>query len=185
MYRLFVAIDLPEDIKDRLLSLYYGLPGAKWADESQMHITLRFLGEVDGAAFRDARESLGTVRVPPFWLTVKGVGFFPPRKQPDTLWAGLERSESLLRLRHRVESTLTRAGFPVDSRKYVPHIGLARLKGTPADRVAGFLAEHALLQLEPFQVTEFVLYSSFLSSERALHEVEATYPLIGNSSGDV
>jgi 2'-5' RNA ligase len=180
MYRLFVAIDLPENIRDRLLSLCYGLQGARWLDGSRLHLTLRFIGEVDGGRFRDVQDALATVATPPFELTVKGVGFFPPRNRPESLWAGIDKSDALTHLQKRVESVLTRAGLPVERRKFMPHIQLAKVKDcTPAD-IAGFLRDCALLRLGPFEVIEFCLYSSFLSSEKALHEIEAVYPLIGH-----
>ncbi len=182
MYRLFVAVDPPGSVRSTLGRLCYGLPGAKWFHEDQMHITIRFIGEVDGAALRDAHEALAEIRAEPFSLTVKGVGFFPPRKTPDTLWAGIEESAGLRHLRRKIESALTRAGLGSKNRKFAPHIGLARLKETPSARLARFLAENALLKLEPFPINEFYLYSSFLSSERALHQIEAAYPLNGKRS---
>jgi len=166
MYRLFVAIDLPDLVNRRLLDICYGLPGAKWIDETRMHLTLRFIGEVDGAVFHDTQEVLAAVKVEAFELTLKGVGFFPPRGTPETLWVGVEKNDLLSRLRNRVESALKRVGLPGEGRKYTPHVALARLKGTPSERVARFLAEHSLLKLGPFPVAEFCLYSSFLSSER-------------------
>jgi 2'-5' RNA ligase len=179
VYRLFAAIDLPAYHKERLLNLCFGLPGAKWVDETRMHLTLRFIGEVDGAVFQDIQETLATVEAAPFEIEVKGVGFFPPRNHPETLWAGVEKSEPLIHLQKRIEAALQRIGVPAEKRKFAPHIQLARIKDTPAERVAGFLSDCALLRLEPFEVVEFCLYSSFLSSERALHQIEATFPLTG------
>jgi len=185
MYRLFVAIDFPDLVTRRLIDICYGLPGAKWVDESRMHITLRFIGEVDGAVFQDIQQALATVQLEGFDLTLKGVGFFPPRRAPETLWVGVDKSDPLSRLRNRVESALKQVGQPNEGRKFTPHVALARLKGTSPDRVAGFLAEHSLLKLGPFPVAEFCLYSSFLSSERALHQVEASYNLIDRRSDDL
>ncbi|MBD3258359.1 RNA 2',3'-cyclic phosphodiesterase [candidate division GN15 bacterium] len=179
MYRLFVAIDLPGNIIASLLDICYGLRGAKWTDETRMHLTLRFIGEVDGGVFRDVEEALATVEFEPFELTVKGVGHFPPRGRPETLWAGIEKSDPLQGLRTRVESALKRAGLPGDGRKFAPHIQLARVKDTPPEHVAQYLNEFALFRLPSFPVTEFSLYSSFLSSVRALHQVESTYQLVG------
>jgi len=178
MYRLFVAIDLPEPIKQSLTEICFGLPGAKWLDPSQMHITLKFLGEVDGAVFREAREALATIGMEPFEITIKGLGFFPPRGEPQMLWAGVEGNDRLKQLRNKVESTLVRAGLKNEKRKFAPHVGLAKVKGTPPGRLAGFLGQHALLKLPPFEVREFCLFSSFLSSERALHQIEEIYPLV-------
>ena len=182
MYRLFVAIDLPDSVKEPLLDMCYGLRGAKWIDDSRMHLTLRFIGEVDGGVFRDVEEALATIEIEPFELTVKGVGYFPPRGKPETLWAGVEKNDHLSALRNKVESVLTRAGLPNEGRKFVPHIQLARLKDTPEEHLARFLQEYALLRLPTFTVQEFHLYSSFLSSEKALHQVEASFQLVGKRS---
>ena len=179
MYRLFVAIDLPADVKAHLLAFCFGLPGAKWVDETRMHLTLRFIGEVDGGVFRDIQEALATVESSPFEIEVRGVGFFPPRNHPETLWAGVEKSEPLVHLQKRIEAALQRTGIPAERRKFAPHIQLARVKDTPAERLAGFLSDCALLRLKPFEVSEYCLYSSFLSSERALHQIESVFPLAG------
>lgn len=179
MYRLFVAIDPPEEIRQQLSRICFGLPGAKWSDDDQLHITLRFIGEVDGAVFADAYEALAEVSAEPFEVTVKGVGFFPPRQDPKILWAGVEKNDRLKHLRNKIESALVRAGLQSEKRKFTGHITLARLKDTPPAKVATYLREYALFRLDPFPVNEFCLYSSFLSSERALHQVEATFPLAG------
>ncbi len=183
MYRLFVAIDPPEDIKRQLTEICFGLPGAKWTDPEQMHITLKFIGEVDGAVLREAREALEIITRDSFELCVKGVGFFPPHGQPQLIWAGVEGNERLTQLRNKVESTLVRAGLKPEKRKFAPHIRLANVKETPPRQMVGYLAQYSLLKLPPFEVTEFCLYSSFLSSQRAIHEIDTAYPLIGNSGG--
>jgi 2'-5' RNA ligase len=182
MYRLFVAIDPPEEIKTRLSEICYGMPGAKWLQPEQMHITLKFIGEVDGAVLREAREALATIHVVPFEVTVKGVGFFPPRGDPQMLWAGIDGNDRLVQMRNKIETTLERAGIGREKRKFAPHIGLANVKQTPPPKVAGYLAEFSLLRLPPFEVSEFCLYSSHLGSERAIHTVEEVYPLSQNVS---
>ena len=184
MYRLFVAIDPPEEVKDQLTEICFGLPGAKWVDPGQMHITLKFIGEVDGAVLRDAREALKAVSLDPFNIAIKGIGFFPPRGQPQLVWAGVEGNDRLSQLRNKVESALVRAGLKPEKRKFAPHIRLANVKETPPGRMVSYLAQYSLLKLPPFAVTEFSLYSSFLGSERAIHEVDTVYPLIDINGGD-
>jgi len=182
MYRLFVAVDLPDLVSRALSGLCFGLPGAKWIDESRMHVTLRFIGEVDGAVFRDIEEALETVRAEPFDLSLKGVGYFPPRRDPEILWVGVEKNSALVHLRNKIESALVRAGLEPENRKFTPHVVLARLKGTPAGRVARFMAENGLFRIDPFPVSEFCLYSSFLASEGAVHTLEASYELQAKGS---
>ena len=184
MYRLFVAIDLPSDVKERLRPLCGGLPGARWVDGDQLHLTLRFIGEVDGGVLRDVREQLGTVRSAPFSLVLQGVGHFPPRGQPRVVWVGLEKSGPLGVLHGRVESALADAGLERDGRKFSPHITLARLKETPASRVGRYLEEFGLFRTDPFTVDAFILYSSTLTRHGAVHTPEATYPLIAGSRDD-
>jgi 2'-5' RNA ligase len=177
MYRLFVAIDPPDPIKQGLTEIFYGLPGAKWLEPDQMHIVLKFIGEVDGAVLRDAVEALATIRMEPFELTLKGLGYFPPRGEPQMLWAGIDNGEKLKQLRNKVESTLVRAGLEPEKRKFAPHLGLAKIRETPPGRLVTYLGQNVLFRMPPFEVCEFCLFSSFLSSERAIHQIEATFPL--------
>ncbi|MDH3394432.1 MAG: RNA 2',3'-cyclic phosphodiesterase [Desulfobulbaceae bacterium] len=182
MHRLFVAVDLPETIKDRLAEICFGLPGAKWVKPEQLHLTLRFIGEVDGATFMDIRAALATIALPPFSLGLKGLGCFPPRKTPRVLWVGLEPPlEQLVQLRNRVEATLVRLGVEPEHRKFAPHITLARLKETPKNRLANFLAGNSLFSTESFPVENFHLYSSSIGSKGAIHTLEASYPLTGST----
>src|SRR5262249_55470664 len=155
--------------RDLLASLCNGLPGAHWVRDRQFHLTLRFLGEVEGPVARAASDALNGVRADPFELSLQGVGLFPPRGPPRVLWAGIEPSEELLELQRQVERILRRAGLPPESRKFAPHVTLARLTGAPLPRLLAFVREHATLRSEPFPVTDVSLYSSVTSSEGAVH----------------
>ncbi|MGV1097793.1 RNA 2',3'-cyclic phosphodiesterase [Thiovibrio sp. JS02] len=177
MYRLFTAIDLPEDVVARLCSICYGLPGAKWVQAAQMHLTLRFIGEVDGGVFQDIREGLAEIQAPAFSLRVRGLGCFPAQKAPRVLWAGLTPTEEVSALRNRIENALVRMGLAPEGRKYSPHITLARLRDAPLARVSRFLAGNGLFGTESFPVSEFHLYSSELTPRGAFHAIEASYPL--------
>lgn len=177
MYRLFVAVDLPEEIKKEVGAMGFGIPGAKWVEPEQLHLTLRFIGEVDGGVFADIREALDEVRGEPFPMRLKGFGHFPPRKPPRVLWVGVEGNEELVRLRNRIEQALVRAGLEPEHRKFSPHITLARLKETPLKRLTNFFAGNALYASPSFEVSEFHLYSSRLSPKGAVHTREETYPL--------
>jgi 2'-5' RNA ligase len=177
VYRLFVAIELPPSIKSELAEIRWGVPGARWVAPDSMHLTVRFLGEVDGAAFADAAEALRQVKLPPFPLALKGVGYFPPRSHPEVLWVGVEPSEMLSRLHGKVDTALSRVGFGRDSRKFAPHVTLARLKASPLNKVAQFVAHYNLYRAESFLVSQFCLYSSHLASEGALHQKEVAYDL--------
>ncbi len=177
MPRLFVAIDLPAPVQEGLAAMFGGLPGARWVVPEQLHLTVRFIGEVDSSRFRDIREALGEVRGHHFSQHLEGVGFFPPRGRPRVLWAGVEKNEQLLQLYRRIEAALVRAGLEPERRKFAPHITLARLQNTPAARVGRFLAAHSLLVTADFAVNQFVLYSSVLNDRGAKHYMEEVYPL--------
>ncbi len=180
MFRLFVALDLPDSIKSDLTLLSYGLPGARWVEPPNMHLNLRFIGEVDGGAFADIRDTLGDVRLEPFELTLKGTGFFPPKQSPHTLWAGVEKNESLTVLHSRVEAAIAKAGFPRETRKYAPHVTVARLNDTPINRLTGWLSGNALFKTPSFLVGSFCLYSSLLTGHGAAYEIEQEYELHAN-----
>ncbi len=177
MPRLFVAIDLPERIKDDITATYMALPGARWVPEDQLHLTLRFIGEVPGDAAERVRNALRPVAGPSFTLSLKGIGFFPPRKDPHILWVGIVENEEIIRLQARIERAIIAAGIDPDNRKFHPHITVARLKGTPPQKVAVYVTHHSLFATESFAVSSFLLYSSTLGKEGAHHVKEATYAL--------
>ena len=177
MLRLFVAIDPPESVRLRLAGLCNGVPGARWVPPEQFHLTLRFIGDVDSGTFADIADALAGIGVAPFSLRLRGVGHFPPRSQPRVLWAGVEDSAPAARLHDKIEARLRRLGVSPDSRKFAPHVTLARLRGTRLGKVRDYLAEHALFATESFPVSEFHLYSSQLGAGGAVHSIEASYGL--------
>jgi len=177
MPRLFIAVDLPAGIKNNLEVMSYGIPGAKWIDPQQIHLTVRFIGEVDGTTFLDIKTALEQVSLEPFSMALKGVGHFPPRGKPRVLWVGIEQSEPLQSLKSRIDRILATVGLQPEGRKFSPHITLARLKNSPIDKVADFLAGNGLFGQEPFEIKDFKLYSSTLTPKGAIHKVEKVYPL--------
>ena len=186
MSRLFVAIELPDAVRQRLVESCFGLPGARWTPISQLHLTLRFIGEVEGGLAQDVSAALGEVVAPAFRMSLRGLGHFPPRGEPRITWAGVRAGDELPQLARAVERALQRAGVAPEPRKFHPHVTLARLKDTPPRRVADWLAMEGLLESRVFAVTEFALLSSVLGSQGATHHVEATYPLVteGADLGD-
>lgn len=177
MPRLFVAIDLPERIKDDISSTFMAIPGAKWTNDAQLHITLRFIGEVNNDTTEKVALSLNSAIVAPFNLTLKGVGHFPPRKEPRILWVGIADNPELIRLQNKIERAVISTGIEPETRKFHPHITIARLNGAPVQKVALFLSTHSLFITEPFEVSQYHLYCSHLSKEGAYHEIWATYKL--------
>jgi 2'-5' RNA ligase len=184
MPRLFVAVTLPADVAGRLEDISGGLNGAAWTPSHQYHVTLRFLGEVDESRCEDIRHALHDVRCESFYMDLKGVGHFPHRGHPETLWAGIEATEPLEKLRRRVESALGKAGLPSDGRKFVPHVTLARLKNGASQYLGLYEIEHSLFSVRGVPVQEFHLYSSRLTPDGAVHTVEESYGLEGLLEGE-
>lgn len=177
MPRLFIAVDLPDTIKQNLEAMFFGIPGAKWVEPDQIHLTVRFIGDVDGALFHDIKNILNEIKLAPFDLHMKGMGHFPPRGAPRVIWAGIERSESLQLLRKKIDAALIKIRVGPENRKFSPHITLARLKNTPQHKIGNFLAGNNMFSQEPFQVKDFRLYSSVLTPKGAIHKVERIYQL--------
>jgi RNA 2',3'-cyclic 3'-phosphodiesterase len=177
MFRLFVGIGLPEDVRLRLAHVCAGVPGAKWIDAQSMHLTLRFIGEVGGGDVEDIDAALQRVAVPAFDLAVSDIGCFESGGKVHTLWAGVEKQPSLLRLRDKVESAVVRAGCEPERRKFKAHITLARFRNAEPARVASFIQRYNPLMIGPFAVDQFILFRSHLGSEKAHYEALAEYPL--------
>jgi len=177
LIRLFVAIELPEGQRERLAQLCAGVPGAKWVRPENMHLTLRFIGEIENGLADDVDAALMKLQAPRFDLTLDGVGFFGKPSAARMLWAGVGKCDALMRLQAKVEATVQRAGLPAEERKFAPHVTLARLRGAPMHRLERFVGENADFLSGPFPVDRFVLYSSFLSSSGAIYTPEAVYPL--------
>ena len=178
MMRLFVALALPEEVRRRLEGLRGGLPGARWQSAAQMHLTLRFIGEVDGSAFGEIGDALTRVEGEAFSLTLEGVGRFPSRGRARIVWAGVVPNPALTQLRERTEAAVTGLGFAPEGRKFAPHVTLARLASrVPPHRLQEFMSYHGLFSSGPFPVHSFELFSSHIGAGGAHYEVEARYPL--------
>ena len=175
--RLFTAIDLPEEAKRSVSRLCRGVPGVRWVNPDQLHLTLRFIGEVDRRLFERIKVNLADIVSPPVTLTLQSVGSFPVSGPPRVLWVGIERTEALVSLHTQVEQVMVASGCDAETRRFSPHITLARLKDIPRSLVVPYLAEHASFIEGPVEVREFLLYSSLLSRQGSRHTVEASYPL--------
>src|SRR5262249_26339271 len=141
MIRLFTAIELPESLRERLALMQGGVPGARWLGDEQLHLTLRFIGEGYENVAHDIDDALVGLRAPAFTLELAAVGEFGG-KVPRALWAGVRTNAALIHLQKKIETALQRLGLPAEERKYSPHVTLARLKGSPREKVAEFLAHH-------------------------------------------
>lgn len=175
MYRLFVAVRPPSQIRERLLGMMGGVPNARWQDDAQLHLTLRFIGEVDRHRAEDVAAALGSVRHQPFEVSLSGVGSFGKRGK-GALWAGVAPHDELKRLHKKVDQACLRAGIDPDSRAYHPHVTLARL-GRAAGPVEPFIERWAGLSSTPFRVESICLYESRLGSEGASYTIIERYAL--------
>lgn len=184
MPRLFVAADLPEEAREKLAEISSGLPGADWVPSEQYHLTLRFLGDQDEAALKAIREGLGSVVSPSFYATLRSIGHFPLRGEPEVLWTGVARNEELIRLRNKVESLLAAKGVERDTRKFHPHVTLARIRESRGEWVARYIVQHSLFTVPEIPVQSFSLFSSRLTPEGAIHTREGSYPLQGLLQAD-
>jgi len=176
MIRLFVALEMPEIVRERLLTLAGGVPGARWATDGQLHLTLRFIGEVDENVAHDIDDALLGIRAPSFTLELAGVGEFGG-KNPRALWAGVRSNDALIHLQKKIETALQRIGLEPEARKFSPHVTLARLKGSPREKVMAFLSHYGLFASGPFLIKEFVLFSSHQGSGGSVYHAERVYQL--------
>lgn len=175
MARLFIAIELPVEMKKTLSSYRCDLPGMRWVPSDQIHLTLRFLGDVPPKESARLKEALAAIAFAPFPLTVQGIGHFPHHGQPRVLWIGLEASPPLLELQGRIEAAVTGTGIVPDERRFSPHITIARIKENASAAVALFEAKHRQLCFPPFTVSDFILFSSVLGPAGATHRREETF----------
>jgi RNA 2',3'-cyclic 3'-phosphodiesterase len=176
MHRLFVALRPPEAIRDPLIDTMEGVEGARWQADEQLHLTLRFVGEVDRAQANDLASALETVRAPRFTLDLRSVGTFERKGRVGSLWAGVEESEPLNILQRRVERACRAAGLEPVTRKFVPHVTIARVNSSTGP-IGGWLAQHARLALPVWQVETFHLYESRLDAGGAHYEPVVAFPL--------
>ena len=175
MLRLFVGIGFPPALKLQLSLLRLGVPGAKWVDPGNFHLTLRFIGETDEVVAADIDDALVRLRARRFTLQLAGTGVFGDR--PRSLWVGVERSPELVALRDKIEQALIRAGLPPEQRKFAPHVTLARLHNPALDQLRGFLAANAQFRADPLPVEGFSLIASFQTKAGSVYEDQAEYPL--------
>jgi 2'-5' RNA ligase len=181
MTRLFIAVEIPEEIKERLVACRGGVEGARWQAAEQLHLTLRFIGEVGQPQEADIRAVLAGLRFPPFAVTLDGLGLFGKVRKPRALWVGVGDPAPLQHLHDKINQSLVRAGFLPEERKFTPHVTLARFRGR-ARRLEDFLEAYAGFSLPAFVVNSFALFSSHLSHTGAQYRVEESFPAQSDST---
>jgi 2'-5' RNA ligase len=178
MLRLFVGIEFPPELKLRLSLLSTGIPGARWIDPGNLHLTLRFIGEIAEDLAADVDEALAQLRARRFTLQLAGTGVFGGNR-PHTLWVGVERDPDLILLHDRIELALIRIGLAPEPRRFAPHVTMARLRDPVLDMLGHFLAAHAQFRTDPLPVEHFSLVASFPTKAGSVYEDQADYKLMG------
>ncbi|MBK5265119.1 MAG: RNA 2',3'-cyclic phosphodiesterase [Alphaproteobacteria bacterium] len=176
MHRLFIAIALPVAIRTKLLSIMGGIDGARWQTDAQLHLTLRFIGEVDRHQAQDIAAALGGIGAAPFAIRLSSAGTFDRRGRVDALWVGVTPHDELKALHNKVDRACTLVGVAPDKRAYLPHITLARLNRSSGP-VDNFLALHAGFSSTEFTIDQFGLFESELGRQGAVYHLVERYRL--------
>ena len=176
MARLFVALRPPPAMREALRATMHGLSGARWQSDEQLHLTLRFVGDVDRHAAADIAATLRRVRGAALMLGIESVGAFQSKGRANSLWAGVATARDLVRIAKAVDRAIVDVGLPPETRAFRPHITLARLGRTamPAD---GWLEANAGLHVAPAAFAHLYLYESILGHEGSTYTVVERYPL--------
>jgi len=176
VHRLFVAIRPPEEVRDLLIDAMDDSPALRWVGDDQLHLTLRFIGEVERHVANDVAAALEGIRSPSFALQVAGVGKFEQRNG-GALWAGVSPKEPVAALAAKIERAVQRAGLEAEHRAFMAHITLARWNRRNAEAVDAFLRRNANLRSETFRVDRFILFESRLSRHGAHYDAIAEFAL--------
>lgn len=176
MPRLFTALEIPRNAAMSLSLLRGGLPGARWIDVENYHITLRFIGDVENRTADELVDRLDRIDRPEFQIRLDGIGSFGSRK-PHSVWAGVSPHPEMTALQGEIERICQRMGLPADPRKFTPHVTLARLKSSRLDDVVHYLSGRGNFQTAPFTAARFVLLSSRESVGGGPYLTEEVFPL--------
>ncbi len=177
MHRLFVAIRPPENIRDLLIDTMHDNPDLRWVGDDQLHLTLRFIGEVERPLANDIADALSTIRFPAFELRIAGVGRFD-RRNGGALWAGIEPRKQVAELAAKVDRACVKAGLEPERRAFHPHVTLARWNRRGPSAAMQFELRESALVSPSFEITDFRLFESHLSRNGAYYEPVATYRLV-------
>ena len=176
MPRLFTGFEIPPEVAQALSTLRGGLPGARWIDPENYHVTLRFIGDVDDDIAHEVESLLGRVRRGRFEIRIEGLTSFGSKK-PRAVVASVEPSSALMEAQAEQERMMQRIGLEPEGRKYTPHVTLARLRDASSRDVAEYLSARGHFRSLAFPVSRFVLFSSRASVGGGPYVVEASYPL--------
>ena len=179
MHRLFIALRPPPAVRAALAATMDGVPQARWQDDDQLHLTVRYIGQVDRRMAEDIVLALGQVHAPPVDIALSGVGAFDKKGRVDALWAGVTPHDALAALHRKVDHALVRLGLAPEGRAYLPHFTVARISRSAGfgPEVERWLAAHAGLASPVFTIEHMTLFESHLGGEAAGYEVVERWPL--------
>ena len=178
MHRLFVAFRPPAHIRDLLIDAIDDSPELRWVPDDNLHLTLRFIGEVERPVAEDIAAALDQIRSPSFTIVLAGIGQFAQRNR-GSVWVGVQPRKPLAALAAKIERACVDAGLTPEHRAFHPHITLARWSRSPAEVVESFLRRNADLASSPFPVEQFTLFESHLSRHGPHYEPVVEYKLRG------
>lgn len=175
MVRLFVGLDIPDQVIHDLAPARGGVEGAHWQRDNQLHLTLAFIGDVPGRTCREIEDALSRIRFTPFQLSLQGVGLFGKPKHPKTLWAGVGDKKPLLHLHEKITAAMDRIDVETERRKFKPHVTLARFRRGAQARIGDWLTNNEILHTRSVEISSFVLFSSERTSEGSYYRQEAVF----------
>ena len=175
-HRLFIGLRPPEPVREALLAAMDGIENARWQSDAQLHLTLRFVGEVSPPGANELAEALRSVRLAPFTVTIDGVGHFERKEKANAVWARVSPGDPLVTLKKKIDRLCRELDHEDDHRRFLPHITLARLN-SGSGPIGRFLARHADLQVPPFTADRFVLFESRMGRGGSHYEPVADFPL--------
>lgn len=168
--RIFIAIELPDQVRSMLARLRRELPGARWLPAEQLHLTMAFLGELDQSSVNRLTDQLSKLQLPDFALHFSAIGCFPDQRQARVLWIGVQPEPLLTKLARSIQQTIVSCEIPLEQRPFSPHITLARFKPPAAPQILQpYLRQHSQPKLPAIEVREFILFQSRLTSQGAIH----------------
>ncbi|SRR6266481_1694835 len=172
--RVFVALDIPGEIRARIAEYVERVrgyaPGARWVKPESLHVTLKFVGEVNAPLLRQMKDALRPVKASPFEVKFEGIGYFPGPKSARVFWAGIDAPDSLAYLASSIDGQLQPLGVTPEKAAYRPHLTLARA-GTASTQSLRLLQKQLEAEPSPHFGTmtahEYYLYQSTLSPQGA------------------
>lgn len=183
MPRLFAGLELPDEIRDTLMDLEQPLPGVRWIAADDLHITLRFAGDVDKQTAREFVDTLAAIDMPMFVLRLSGLTA-PGGRQPRAIWANVEPSAGLTQLQAATERAARSAGLEPETRRFRPHVTVARIQRSHDEAVARYLSHHGAFATDTFPIARFALFSAKPNTGGGPYVVEEVFPLQGGSWDD-